>query len=114
MTSSYHVTSLRVQIRLGSLFKHEKREFNGEHEQESICEGWIENLSLGITVCHHLASLVTLNGDPWDGFFYTTLTFMMDSYNIQEIHVTRTAKMNQLRFHKDQQMKYQDTNMHGF
>ena len=38
------------------------------------------------------------NGDPQDVFFYPTLTFMIDSYNIQEI--TRTAKMDQLHLHK--------------
>ena len=41
-------------------------------------EGGIENHSLAITVCHNLASFVMPNGDPWDGFFYPTLT--LDSY----------------------------------
>ena len=48
------------------------------------CEGRIEkNPSLGITVCHHSASLVMPNGDPRDGFFYPTLTLMIDSYNLR-------------------------------
>ena len=34
-----------------------------------------------ITIWHHSASLVMPIGDPWDGFFYPTLTRMMDSYN---------------------------------
>ena len=38
-------------------------------------------MSLGITVCHHSASLVMPNGDPRDGLFYPTLTLMIDSYN---------------------------------
>ena len=38
------------------------------------------NPSLGITVCHYSASLVMPKGIPQDGFFYPTLTFMMDSY----------------------------------
>ena len=29
---------------------------------------------------HHLSSLVMPIGDPWDGFFYPTLTPMIDSY----------------------------------
>ena len=36
--------------------------------------------SLGITVCHHSASLMMPNGDPREGFFYPTLTLMIDSY----------------------------------
>ena len=42
-----------------------------------LCEVWIEaNPSLAITVCHHSASLVMPNGDPWNGFFLFHL--MMD------------------------------------
>ena len=37
----------------------------------------MENPSLGITVCHHSASLVMPTGDPRDGFFYPTLTLMI-------------------------------------
>ena len=37
----------------------------------------IENPSLVITVCHHLASLVMPIGDPRDGFYYPKLTLMM-------------------------------------
>ena len=54
-------------------------EFNGEQEKESSRK---ENLSLGITVCHHLASLVMPNGDPCDGLFYPTLTLVIDSYSL--------------------------------
>ena len=39
-------------------------------------------MSLTFMVCHHLASLVMPIGDPWDGFFYPTLTVVMDSYNL--------------------------------
>ena len=39
-------------------------------------------MSLGITVCHHSASLMMPNGDPRDRFFYPTLTLMIDSYNL--------------------------------
>ena len=41
--------------------------------------GW-KNPSLGITVCHHSASLVMPIRDPRDRFFYPTLTLMIDSY----------------------------------
>ena len=42
--------------------------------------GWDrENPSLVITVCHHSASPVMPIGDPRDGFFYPTLTLMIDS-----------------------------------
>ena len=37
-------------------------------------------VSLAITVCHPSASLVMPFGDPRDGYFYPTLTLMMDSY----------------------------------
>ena len=47
----------------------------------------IEKPSLGISVCHHSASLVMPKGDPPDGLFYPTLTLMMDSYNVASIYV---------------------------
>ena len=42
-----------------------------EPEKESIIHVRVgsKNLSLGITLCHHSASLVMPNRDPWDGFF---------------------------------------------
>ena len=40
-----------------------------------LCRG--TNLLLGITVCHHLGSLVMPNGDPRDRFFYPSLTPMI-------------------------------------
>ena len=43
--------------------------------------GGYKNQSLGITICHHLASLVMPNRDPRDGFFNPTLTLIVDSYN---------------------------------
>ena len=45
-----------------------------------LCDGQIEKPSLVITICHRLASLMMLNGDHWDGFFYPTLTLVIDSY----------------------------------
>ena len=59
-------------------------EFCGEEERESIIcvRMGSKNLSLVTTVCHHLASLMMSNCDPWDIFFYPTLTLMIDSYNI--------------------------------
>ena len=44
------------------------------------CKVWIENLSLGITVQHHEASLVTPISDPSDRFFYPHHTPMKDIY----------------------------------
>ena len=41
-----------------------------------------ENPSLGISVCHHSASLLMPNGDPRDGFFYPTNTLMIYTYNM--------------------------------
>ena len=43
------------------------------------------NLSLGITVRHHSASLVMPNSDPRERFFYPQHTPMKDTYTI--IHV---------------------------
>ena len=42
---------------------------------------WIENLSLGITVRHHSASLVMPISDPRDRFFYPHHTHMKDTYS---------------------------------
>ena len=39
-----------------------------------------KNPPLGITVCHHSASLVMPNGDTRDRFFYPTLTLIINSY----------------------------------
>ena len=41
-----------------------------------------KNPSLVNTVCHHSASLVMPIGDPRDGFFYPTLTLIMDTYSL--------------------------------
>ena len=43
-----------------------------------LCEDGIENPSLGITICHHSASLMMPNSDPHNRF-YPTLT-LMNSY----------------------------------
>ena len=55
---------------------------SGEQEKESIIcvRVGYKNLSLGITVCHHSASLVMANGDPREEFFYPTLILTIDSY----------------------------------
>ena len=45
----------------------------------------MKNPSLVITTCHRSASLVMPIGDPWDRFFYPTLTLMMDSYYLDHI-----------------------------
>ena len=72
----------------GSLFWSNKKN-SGEQEKESIIcvRVGYKNPSLRITFCHHLASLVIPNGDPQDGFFYPTLTLMIDPYDI-DIHFT--------------------------
>ena len=56
---------------------------SGEQEKESIFHRRVgqKNPSLSITVCHHSAYLAMPIGDPWDGFFYPTLTLMIYSYN---------------------------------
>ena len=56
----------------------------GEQEKESIIGVSVEkkNPSFGITVCPHSRSLMMPNGNPRDGFFYPTLTLMIDSYNL--------------------------------
>ena len=56
--SSSHFLSLKIVV------------FNGEHESESIIYVQIgKNPSFGITICHHLTSLVMPNGDPREAFF---------------------------------------------
>ena len=56
--------------------------FKGEQEKESIIHvRYKKNLSLGITICHHSASLVMPNGDPRDVFLYPTLKLIIDSYD---------------------------------
>ena len=56
----------------------------GEQEKESIIcvRVGYNDPSLGITACHHSASLVMPNGDPRDAFFYPTLTLMIDFYSL--------------------------------
>ena len=56
----------------------------GKQEKESIIRVRVgeKNLSLGITVCHHSASLVMPNGDPRDVFFYYTNTLMIYSFSL--------------------------------
>ena len=39
-----------------------------------------------------MASLVMPNRDPRDGFFYPTLTLMLDSYNVFQIGVKGNPK----------------------
>ena len=66
----------------GRLFYNMKYSFICEQEKQSIIrmrQGY-KNPSLGITVCHHSASLVMPNDDPRDNFFYPTHTLMMNSY----------------------------------
>ena len=66
-----------------------------KEKKHNLCEEGIEksvtritdwhhkakNPSLAITVCHQSASLVMPIGDPRDGFFYPTLSLMLDTYN---------------------------------
>ena len=54
----------------------------GLHCDKNSCN---EKSSLGITICHHSASLVIPNSDPQDGFFYLALTLTIDSYNLNFI-----------------------------
>ena len=57
--------------------------YDKEERESIICVVMgSKNPSLVTTVCHHLASLMMSNCDPWDRFFYPTLTLMIDSYNI--------------------------------
>ena len=53
-----------------------------EQEKESIIRVRVgqKNPSLKTMDCHRLASLVMSIRDPRDGFFYPTLTLMIDSY----------------------------------
>ena len=69
MTSSFNIVSHRIQ---GNLETQSKRK--GIHY---LCEGGLEKSVPRITVCHHSASLLMPNGDPWDGFFYLTFTIMI-------------------------------------
>ena len=76
VTSSCHVTSQHIQEFLGAFLQTWKAVFNGEQEKES---GGIKKIS---PKDHHLASLVIPNDDPWDKFFYPTLTLLIDSFNL--------------------------------
>ena len=44
-----------------------------------LCEVWQKGMSLQITLCHRLASLLIANGDSQDRVFYSTLTLKIDS-----------------------------------
>ena len=58
---------------------------SGEQEIESIIRVRVgkTNPSLMITDCHNSASLMMPIGDPRDGFFYPTLTLIIDSNNLK-------------------------------
>ena len=47
---------------------------------------WERKSVLAIKVCHHSASLVMLNSDLRDGFFYASLTLFMGPYNLTVEH----------------------------
>ena len=51
---------------------------SSEQEKESIIRVRIgkKNPSLAITICYHSASLMMPIGDPWDRFFFPTLTLI--------------------------------------
>ena len=72
-----------LQISLSS-FQNKNAELNGEHVKRihNLCEDGIENLSLWITIRHD----VMPNSD---GFYYPTLTLMIDS-NI--LHISKDKK----------------------
>ena len=61
-------------------------------EQEKIIrysyEGRIEKSDHRDHRLSYSASLVMPNGDPRDGFFYPTLTLMIDSYIITDCRIT--------------------------
>ena len=63
----------------------------GTQEKLSIIGVWCgqENLSLGITVRHHSASLVMPISDPRDRFFYPYHTPMKDTYIINRPEISR-------------------------
>ena len=74
------IESKRIQGLLEAYLKVKKNVLSKKMNPVS-CEDRIENPSLGITICHHSASLVMPDGDHGDGFIYPTLTLMIDSYN---------------------------------
>ena len=66
---------------------------NFQQEVESIIFVGMERKSSYhcITICRHSASLVMLNGDPWEGLFYPTLIYSpkhiaIDQTNSQKAH----------------------------
>ena len=55
-----------------------------------MCEDGIEksiSRNHSITVCHHSQSLVIPISDPQDIYFYTILSLIIDSYNINWIWI---------------------------
>ena len=79
----HHVKSHLCVFRglLEAYFKIKKNSREQEKESNILVRVGYKSLSLVITVCHHSASLVMPKGDPRDGFFYLTLSLMMDSYS---------------------------------
>ena len=64
--------------------------FNSEQEKECFNRVRMgsKNLSLAITVCHHLASLMMPNRDPRDIFFYPTGFLYSGAYgNFHILHL---------------------------
>ena len=80
-----HRSILRDFWKLIQKKKRKKKHWWARKRIHLSCGGRIENPSLGITVCHHSASLVMPKGDPRDEFSYPTLTLMIDSYNLTHV-----------------------------
>ena len=76
MLASQHIQELQevfLKIKMLYLLVNKKK-------NHLLVRGWDRKMSLMITVCHHLASLVMPISNPRHRFFYTTLTLMVDSY----------------------------------
>ena len=72
--SMLYVASQHIQKLVGAFFQIENAAFNDEQDKESIiCEDGIEK-SVPRNHCLSSASLVMLNSEPRDRFFYPTLT----------------------------------------
>ena len=55
-------------------------------------------ISLGITICYNLGSFVMPSSDPWDVFFYQSLTLMIASNNVPPREKTCLQGFDQLKF----------------
>ena len=88
MSSCYVASQGKLWGTSGSFFKLKKKMQNlimSKKKKSLFVWRWDRKISLRITIFHLMASPVMPNRDPRDGFFYLSLTFMIDSIWLEKL-----------------------------